>query len=79
MARLTRAPSLPSAASRLAKTHLDKVIERAERFTNETIVMMHASQLYRPDEVAKILDARVPPDLRKRIIPFVPDASQWPG
>lgn len=59
--------------------HLDEVIERADKFTNETIVMMHFSQLYRPDEVAKILDARVPPDLRRRIIPFVPDTSQWPG
>jgi len=59
--------------------HLDEVIERAAKFTNETIVMMHASQLYRPDEVAKILDARVPPELRRRIIPFVPDAVNWPG
>ncbi|MEO8845035.1 MAG: MBL fold metallo-hydrolase [Kofleriaceae bacterium] len=59
--------------------HLDEIIERAENFTNETIVMMHFSQLYRPDEVAKILDSRVPPELRKRIIPFVPDTVNWPG
>ncbi|HEX7703914.1 MAG TPA: MBL fold metallo-hydrolase [Kofleriaceae bacterium] len=59
--------------------HLDEIIERAEKFTNETIVMMHVSQLYRPDEVASILDRRVPPELRKRIIPFVPDAVHWPG
>lgn len=59
--------------------HLDEVIERASRFTNETIVMMHVSQLYRPDEVAQILDARVPPELRKRIIPFVPETAQWFG
>ena len=59
--------------------HLDEIIERAEKFTNETIVMMHVSQLYRPDEVATILDRRVPPELRKRIIPFVPDAVNWPG
>ena len=59
--------------------HLDEVIERAAQFKNETIVMMHVSQLYRPDEVAKILDARVPPDLRRRIIPFVPAAPHWPG
>ena len=59
--------------------HLDEIIERAEKFTNETIVMMHVSQLYRPNEVATILDRRVPPELRKRIIPFVPDAVNWPG
>jgi ribonuclease Z len=59
--------------------HLDEVIERADRFHNEHIVLMHFSQLYRPDEVVAILDARVPPTLRRRIIPFVPTTSHWPG
>ncbi len=59
--------------------HLDEIIERADRFANEHVVMMHVSQLYRPDEVAGILDARVPPALRRKIIPFVPDGTHWPG
>lgn len=59
--------------------HLDEITERAERFANEHIVMMHFSQLYRPDEVAGILDARLPPALRKKVIPFVPAGSHWPG
>lgn len=59
--------------------HLDEVIERADAFANEHIVLMHVSQLYHPGEVAKILDARVPPALRKRIIPFVPKSEHWPG
>ncbi len=59
--------------------HLDEVIERAERFENDHVVLMHLSQLYRPDEVAGILDARVPPALRSRIIPFVPRSNHWPG
>ncbi|HWU87435.1 MAG TPA: MBL fold metallo-hydrolase, partial [Kofleriaceae bacterium] len=60
--------------------HLDEIIERADRFDNEHVVMMHLSQIYRPDEVAAVLDARVPAALRKRIIPFVPaDATSWPG
>jgi ribonuclease Z len=59
--------------------HLDEIIERADRFANEHVVMMHVSQIYRPDEVAAVLDARVPPELRKRIIPFVPAATSWPG
>jgi len=58
--------------------HLDEIVERAERFENEHIVLMHVSQLYRPDEVASILDARVPAALRRRIIPFVPEGN-WPG
>ncbi|HSK00599.1 MAG TPA: MBL fold metallo-hydrolase [Kofleriaceae bacterium] len=59
--------------------HLDEIIERADRFANEHIVLMHFSQIYRPDEVAGVLDARVPPALRARIIPFVPTATAWPG
>ena len=59
--------------------HLDEVIERADRFQNEHIVFMHLSQLYRPEEVAGILDRRVPPALRPRIIPFVPSTDHWPG
>ncbi len=59
--------------------HLDELIERADRFANEHVVLMHVSQLYRPDEVAGILDAKVPPALRKRIIPFVPAGAHWPG
>jgi ribonuclease Z len=59
--------------------HLDEVVERAELFANPNIVMMHFSQLYRPDEVAGILDARLPPALRARVVPFVPAGSSWPG
>ena len=59
--------------------HLDEVIERADRFENEHIVVMHVSQLYRPDEVSGILDARVPSALRRRMIPFTPHSAHWPG
>ena len=59
--------------------HLDELIERAALFENEHIVLMHFSQLYRPDEIAGILDARVPPALRAKLIPFVPADRFWPG
>jgi ribonuclease Z len=59
--------------------HLDEVIERADAFKNEHVVLMHCSQLYAPHEVAQILDRRVPPHLRRRIIPFVPKTDHWPG
>lgn len=59
--------------------HLDEIIERADSFDNEHIVMMHVSQLYHPGEVADILDRRVPPRLRAKIIPFVPTTDHWPG
>ncbi|HEY5951496.1 MAG TPA: MBL fold metallo-hydrolase [Kofleriaceae bacterium] len=59
--------------------HLDEVIERADAFHNDHVVLMHCSQLYQPHEVAQILDKRVPPALRRRIIPFVPKTDHWPG
>ena len=59
--------------------HLDELVERADRFHNEHVVVMHLSQLYRPDEISAILDARVPEPLRRRMIPFVPEGAHWPG
>jgi ribonuclease Z len=59
--------------------HLDEIIERADKFENEHIVLMHFSQLYRPDEIKGILGARVPEALRKRIIAFAPSTMHWPG
>jgi len=59
--------------------HLDELVERAELFENEHVVLMHFSQLYRPEEIPRILAARVPPKLRAKIIPFVPADGQWPG
>ena len=59
--------------------HLDELVERADRFANDQIVLMHFSQLYRPDEVAGILDARLPPELRRRVVPFIPGGAHWPG
>jgi ribonuclease Z len=59
--------------------HLDEVIQRAGSFENEHLVMMHFSQLYRPDEIPGILDARLPPELRKKVVPFLPAGGHWPG
>lgn len=59
--------------------HLDEVIARADRFAGAHVVMMHFSQLYRPDEIPGILDARLPPGLRRKVIPFIPAGAHWPG
>ena len=32
-----------------------------------------------PDEVRDILTRRLPEPLRRRVIPFVPRGSEWPG
>lgn len=47
--------------------HLDDFIERAGRFKNELIVAAHFSTRYHPNEVRKLLDAKLPPDLKAKI------------
>jgi ribonuclease Z len=59
--------------------HLDELIERADAITSPHVVLMHCSQLYRPDEVRGILDRRLPPALAARVIAFTPNAREWPG
>ena len=59
--------------------HLDELVERADRLANPHLVLMHFSQLYRPDEVPAILDKRLPPGLRERVIPFAPADGDWFG
>jgi ribonuclease Z len=59
--------------------HLDELIERADLFRNEHLVLMHFSQIYRPNEVAEILERRCPPELWRRIRPFAPRRNHWPG
>lgn len=59
--------------------HLDEILERAERFRNEHLVLMHFSQFYSPDEVRAILRARCPKELGERIVAFAPPRGPWPG
>jgi ribonuclease Z len=59
--------------------HLDELLERADQLANPHLVLMHFSQLYRPDEVISILDRRIPPALRERVLPFAPLSGDWPG
>ena len=57
--------------------HLDEVIARASDFVTPNLVLMHISQLYQPADVAPILDARLPADLRARTQVLLP-VDQWP-
>jgi ribonuclease Z len=59
--------------------HLDELLEKADAFENEAIVLMHFSQMYPPAEVHRILDKRCPPSLRQRIVVFAPSKGPWPG
>lgn len=59
--------------------HLDEILERADSFDNERLVLMHFSQLYSPREVHEILKRRCPPHLFERIVAFAPAHGPWPG
>jgi ribonuclease Z len=47
--------------------HLDDFLERAPRFKNELIVAAHFSTRYHPNEVRKVLDAKLPPELKAKL------------
>ena len=47
--------------------HLDDFLERADRFENELIICGHFSTRYHPQEVRRVVEARLPPRLRERV------------
>ena len=47
--------------------HLDDFIERADRFKNELIICAHFSTRYHPQEVRRIVEAKMPPKLMERV------------
>jgi ribonuclease Z len=50
--------------------HLTDVIERAEEFRNEAVVLTHFSMRYRPSEIREALRS-IPDVLAPRVIPFL--------
>jgi ribonuclease Z len=47
--------------------HLDDFLERVDRFKNELIICGHFSTRYHPQEVRKLLEAKLPDSLRSRV------------
>jgi ribonuclease Z len=58
-------------AREYAHIHLDDLVERAELFENEAIVLTHFSLRYRVDEIREAL-RRLPDRLASRVVPFLP-------
>lgn len=50
--------------------HLDEIIERADTFRNQHIVLLHFSQIYTPADVHVILQKRLPDHLKARVSAF---------
>jgi ribonuclease Z len=47
--------------------HLDDFVERADRFKNEVIICAHFSTRYHPNEVRRVVEAKLPPSLKERV------------
>ncbi len=47
--------------------HLDDFLDRAGRFKNEVIVTGHFSTRYHPDEVRRLLEKKLPPELQAKM------------
>jgi ribonuclease Z len=58
-------------AREMGHVHLDEIAARATLFENEIIVLTHFSARYSATEVMRALDRRLPPDLRRRVVPLV--------
>jgi ribonuclease Z len=48
-------------------THIDDIIERADRFKNELIILTHFSTRYQDKQVQAAVDQRLPAGLRERV------------
>ncbi len=51
--------------------HLDEVVAHAELFENEAILMTHFSSRYKAAEIRSRLDEKLPPSLKKRVVPLL--------
>ena len=59
--------------------HLDDILPFAHEFRNDCVLFMHFSQIYRPHECESIVERRCREPFGGRVIPFIPDADDWPG
>lgn len=55
----------------MGHVHLDEVVERAELFENEAILLTHFSARYKRSEIVSLLDAKLPRGLRERVTPLL--------
>ncbi len=48
-------------------THLDDIVERADKFKNELVILGHFSTRYHEDQIRRAVEKRLPEDLEKRV------------
>jgi ribonuclease Z len=57
----------PSVIHKYGHTHLDDIIDRADRFENEVIIASHFSTRLHPEQIQRIVEKRLPDSLRGRL------------
>jgi len=65
-----------ASARALGHVHLDDLLERIHWLSNETIVLTHFSARYSRAEIVELLDRKLPPELRSRVVPLLPTSAQ---
>jgi ribonuclease Z len=58
-------------ARAMGHVHLDEIVERAELFGNQAVLLTHFSERYTSAEVVAALDAKLPPALRAKVTPLL--------
>jgi len=56
-----------SVIHKFGHTHLDDLVDRADRFANEVIIASHFSTRLHPEQIQRILEKRLPDSLRHRV------------
>lgn len=59
--------------------HLKEIVERAELFKNQHLVLMHFSQSTKPARVHQIIAEQLPQALLPRVRVLAPKSGPWPG
>jgi ribonuclease Z len=58
-------------ARAMGHVHLDEIVERAELFGNEAVLLTHFSERYTSAEIVAALDKKLPPALRAKVTPLL--------
>ena len=69
----------PAQCTKHGHVHLDQILERADTFENEHLVLTHFSQSYRPEDCHAIVQARCAGKLRPQVHVMAPASGSWPG
>ena len=53
--------------------HLDEIVNHADEFENEKIVLIHFSKRYHPKKIPAMVEEKLPDSLKGRVHCFLPD------